>query len=210
MLDLHEESLSPPPAYQPVSPILSSLPFLQVGILAAPMTPRSLVRSPDFFSLRHQLTSLSSNTALSSCGLAISVSPIGLTAAMLVQCTLVSCEAKDALSYKASCLRYALACMLSVDFILREAKDTFQSFLQCLEGNYLTLKMYKPVIESYKTLRESINSYNTNVMGLLDRIDKLEAEFNMLVTATVDLQKQLEVNVHCQEEIGSEQGKLYT
>lgn len=47
-------------------------------------------------------------------------------------------------------------------------------------------------------------------MGLLDRIDKLEAEFNMLVTAAADLQKQLEVNVHRQEEIGSEQAVLHT
>lgn len=47
-------------------------------------------------------------------------------------------------------------------------------------------------------------------MGLLDRIDKLEAEFNALVAAAADLQKQLEVNVHRQEEIGSEQIELHT
>lgn len=189
---------------------MSSLPFLQVGTSAAPVTPRSLVGLPDFSALRHQLTSLSSTAALSSGGLAASVSPIGLTAAMSALRTLVSCEAEEVFGDKASSLRDALVRMLCADFIPREAKDALQSFLQRLEGNCSALKTHKPVVEQYKTLRESIDSYNTNVMGLLDRIDKLEAEFNMLVTAAADLQKQLEVNVHRQEEIGSEQAELHT
>lgn len=59
-------------------------------------------------------------------------------------------------------------------------------------------------------MRGSIDSYNANVMGLLDRIDKLEAEYNVLVAAAEDLQKQLEVNVDRQKDIGNEQVVLHT
>lgn len=132
LLDLRKESLSPPAAYQAVSPIVSSLPFLQVGTSSAPVTPRGLVGSPDFSTLRHQLTSLSNTVILSSGVLAASASPIGFAAAMSALRTLVSCEAEEVFGEKAGSLRDALVRMLSADFIPREAKDGLQSFLQRL------------------------------------------------------------------------------
>lgn len=209
LLDLHKESLSPPSAYQAISPVVSSLPFLQVSTSSAPVTPRGLVGSPDFSTLRHQLTSLSSTVNLTSSGFAASTPPMGFAAAMSALRALTSCNAEEAFGDKASNLRDALVCMVSADFVPRETKDGLQSFLQRLEGNCSALKTHKPVVKQYRTLRGSIDSYNANVIGLLDRIDKLEAEYNVLVAAA-DLQKQLEVNVHRQEEIGNEQAVLHT
>lgn len=138
------------------------------------------------------------------------MSPIGLSAAVSALRTLLSCEAEEVFGDKANSLRDALVRVLSADFVPCETKDALQSFLQRLEGNCSALKTHKPIVEQYKNLRESIDSYNTNVMGLLDRIDKLEVEFNSLVTAAAALQKQLEVNVNRQEEISGEQAGLHT
>lgn len=103
-----------------------------------------------------------------------------------------------------------MVCIVGADSVPREARDGFQSFLQRLEGNCSALRTHNPVVEQYRTLRNSIDSYNANVMGLLDRIDKLEAEYNVLVTAAEELQTQLEVNMNRQKDIGSEQVGLHT
>lgn len=174
------------------------------------MTPRGITSSPDFSALRHQLTSLSSSVNLSAGSLAASAPPIGLTAALSALRSLASCEAEEAFGDKAGNLHDALVCIVGADAVPREARDGFQSFLQRLEGNCSALRTHKPIVEQYRTLRGSIDSYNANVMGLLDRIDKLEAEYNVLVSAAKELQEQLEVNVNRQTDIGREQVDLHT
>lgn len=147
---------------------------------------------------------------LSAGSLAASAPPIGLTAALSALRSLASSEAEEAFGDKAGNLHDALVCIVGADAVPREARDGFQSFLQRLEGNCSALRTHKPIVEQYRTLRGSIDSYNANVMGLLDRIDKLEAEYNVLVSAAKELQEQLEVNVNRQTDIGREQVDLHT
>lgn len=105
--------------------------------------------SPDFFALRHQLTSLSSTAALSSSGLTTSVSPIGLPAATSSLRSLLSCEAEEVFGDKASNLRDALVRVVGADLLPRDTKDALQSFLHRLEGNCSALRTHKPIVEQY-------------------------------------------------------------
>lgn len=155
------------------------------------------------------MTALSSTAVLSSGGLTASVSPMGLTAATTSLRALLSCEAEEVFGEKASGLRDALVCVMGADSLPRDMKDALESFLHRLEGNCSALKTHRPIVEQYKNLRGSIDSYNTNVMGLLDRIDKLEAEFNALTAAAAELQRQLDANALRQQEIGTELADLH-
>lgn len=78
------------------------------------------------------------------------------------------------------------------------------------EGNCSASKTHKLIVYQYKNLRDSIDSYNANVMGLLDRIDRLEVEFNALMDTTAELQWQPDANALRQQEIGTEQADLHT
>lgn len=209
LLDLGKGFLSPPSA-RAVSPVITSLPFLQVQSPSKPVTPKGVMSSPDFSTLRHQLTSLSNAANLSASGSAAPTPPINLATALSSLRSLASCEAEEAFGDKAGKLRDALVCLVGADAVPREARDAFQSFLQRLEGNCSALRTHKPIVAQYRTLRVSIDSYNANVMGLLDQIDKLEAEYNALVSAAKELQERLEVNVNRQTEIGCEQANLHT
>lgn len=135
----------------------------------------------------------------------IQVSPMGLATATISLCSLLSYVANEVFGDKASGLRDALVCVMRANSLPCKMKIALQSFLLRLESNCSTVKTHRPIVEQYKNLQDSINSYNANVMGLLDLIDKLEAEFNALTDAAAELQPQLDANTLRQQEIGTEQ-----
>lgn len=188
LLHMRTEVPSPTAAFTSLSPIITSLPFLQPGAFsstpATSQTPRS---SPDLSAIRNRLTALSNHPLLPTGGLTPTASSIDLTTALTSLKTLLACSPEDIFGEQATTLRDSLTCMSVSDTFPHNLKDTVQSFLFRIEGNCSALRMHKPVIDHYRNLRVKVDSYNADILKLLDHIDGLEGEYNKLVAAAAEL-----------------------
>lgn len=210
MLDLRQELPFSVAAYQAVSLMLSMLPFLQTSTTTnTPDTPKGPVGSPDFFCFE-----TSADRLIKYCCYFVGrpyrtgVAHVFSRGHHVISCSTVL-RSLGSFGDKASGLRNALVYVMGANSLPRDMKDALRSFLLRLEDNYLALKTHRPIVQQYKNLRDSIDSYNANVMGLLDHIDKLEAEFNILTDVAAELQWKLVANALRQQENRTEQADLH-
>lgn len=90
----------------------------------------------------------------------------------------------------------------------RDIKNSLQYFLSQPESNCSTLRTHRPVVEKNRSLRSSIDSYNSNTLELISRFDEVEKKFSTLVAKKTSLNAQIGANTSSQEAIITKKEEL--
>lgn len=118
-----------------------------------------------------------------------------LTTAVASLKTLMLCSLENAFGEKANAMRDVIVFMVASNSLPRDTKDSLQLFLLRLERNCPALKTHKPLVKKYRNLKNNIDSYNSNVLGLITCIDGFKEEYNAPVAKAANLKSQLETTL---------------